>query len=44
MEIEEILNGDQLTGRQAAIIFFGWLTLVLIAGVILLVITSGSIG
>ncbi|WP_267877941.1 hypothetical protein [Natrinema versiforme] len=44
MELDEILNGDQVTGRQAAIIFFGWLTLVLVAGIILLLITSGTIG
>jgi predicted nucleic acid-binding Zn ribbon protein len=44
MELDEILNGDQVTGRQAAIIFFGWLTLVLVAGITLLLITSGTIG
>ncbi|WP_275040335.1 hypothetical protein [Natronococcus jeotgali] len=44
MELEGILNGDQLTGRQAATIFVGWLTLVLVAGITLLLITSGTIG
>ncbi|ELY93774.1 MULTISPECIES: hypothetical protein [Natrialba] len=44
MGLDEILNGNHLTGRQAAMIFFGWLTLVLIAGITLLLITSGSIG
>lgn len=35
MAISETLNGESLTGRQAALIFFGWLGLVLVAGLLL---------
>ncbi|WP_275040176.1 hypothetical protein [Natrinema pellirubrum] len=44
MELDEMLNGEHLTGRQSAMIFFGWLSLVLVAGITLLLITSGTIG
>ncbi len=44
MALDEVLSGDQLTGRQAATIFFAWLTLVLVAGITLLLITRGTIG
>ncbi|ELY50141.1 hypothetical protein C493_19281 [Natronolimnohabitans innermongolicus JCM 12255] len=43
MEINDFLNGDQLTGRQAATIFFLWLAIVLAAGIILLLFTSATI-
>ncbi|WP_256547890.1 hypothetical protein [Halovivax gelatinilyticus] len=32
MSLSETLNGESLTGRQAALIFAGWLGLVLVAG------------
>lgn len=44
MDLDGILSGDQLTGRQAATIFFLWLTLVFGAGIVLLLITSNTIG
>ncbi|WP_268892275.1 hypothetical protein [Natronorubrum halalkaliphilum] len=44
MALDEILNGDQITGRQAAMIFFAWLMLVIAAGFIMLLYTSATIG
>lgn len=44
LDFDNILSGDQLTGRQAAIIFFLWLILVVGAGIVLLLITSTTIG
>ncbi len=44
MELDEVLSGDQITGRQATMIFFIWLTLVFVIGFILLLITRGTIG
>ena len=36
MELNEFLEGESLTGRQAAIIFITFLTLIVIAGIILI--------
>ncbi|WP_255488388.1 hypothetical protein [Natronolimnobius sp. AArcel1] len=44
MALDTVLSGDQLTGRQAAIIFFAWLALVIAAGVVLLLFTRTTIG
>lgn len=44
MALDEVLSGDQITGRQAAFVFFAWLTLVLAAGITLLLITRGTVG
>ncbi|WP_436345838.1 hypothetical protein [Natronorubrum sp. FCH18a] len=38
MELTELLEGESLTGRQAAIIFFTFLVLVVLAGVLLVVL------
>ncbi|WP_440763614.1 hypothetical protein [Natronorubrum sp. DTA7] len=35
MELNELLEGESLTGRQAAIIFFTFLILVVLAGILL---------
>jgi len=43
MELNDILNGDHITGRQAATIFFIWLALVILAGVFLLLRTSATV-
>lgn len=43
MELDRLLSGDQLTGKQAAMVFFLWLTIVVIAGFTLLLITNGTI-
>ncbi|AGB37042.1 hypothetical protein [Natronococcus occultus] len=43
MELDRVLSGDQLTGKQAAIIFFSWLAVVVIAGFTLLLITNGTV-
>lgn len=40
MRVTEFLNGESLTGRQAATIFFLWLGLVLAAGFVLVFNTS----
>ncbi|MFP8951942.1 hypothetical protein ACLI4Z_03050 [Natrialbaceae archaeon A-arb3/5] len=44
MALDEVLNGDQLTGRQAATIFFAWITVVFASGVVLLLITRATLG
>ncbi|MDJ1431313.1 hypothetical protein [Halostagnicola sp. A-GB9-2] len=36
MDLSELLEGDALTGRQAAIIFFVFLSLIIIAGILLI--------
>ncbi|AHF98549.1 hypothetical protein HALLA_06530 [Halostagnicola larsenii XH-48] len=36
MALDELLAGDALTGRQAAIIFFTFLSLIIIAGILLI--------
>ncbi|WP_162989745.1 hypothetical protein [Natronorubrum halophilum] len=40
MEWNEFLEGESLTGRQAVIIFFGFLLLVIFAGVLLVVFSD----
>lgn len=35
MDLSEFLNGEEMTGKQAGILFFTWLGLVLSAGLIL---------
>ncbi|MFC3956880.1 hypothetical protein [Halovivax cerinus] len=35
MALAEFLDGESLTGKQAAAIFFGWLGLVVLAGLAL---------
>lgn len=35
MRIIEFLNGETLTGKQSATIFFGWLGIVLASGFLL---------
>ncbi|ELZ19335.1 MULTISPECIES: hypothetical protein [Haloterrigena] len=35
MELNEFLEGEGLTGRQAAIVFFTFLTLIIVAGILL---------
>ncbi|SEH16188.1 hypothetical protein SAMN04487967_2483 [Natronorubrum sediminis] len=35
MSLSEILNGESMTGKQAATVFFLWLGLVLTAGFLL---------
>ncbi|SDJ35571.1 hypothetical protein [Natronorubrum texcoconense] len=35
MGLTELLEGESLTGRQAAIIFFTFLVLVIVAGILL---------
>lgn len=37
MNVDELLEGESLTGRQALIIFFGFLLLIILAGVALVV-------
>ena len=37
MSLAEFLDGEGLTGKQAVAIFFGWLGLVVLAGLILVV-------
>ncbi|SFS67270.1 MULTISPECIES: hypothetical protein [Halostagnicola] len=36
MALDEFLSGDALTGRQAAIIFFTFLGLVILGGILLI--------
>ncbi|ELY71035.1 hypothetical protein [Natrinema versiforme] len=36
MALDELLEGTALTGRQAAIIFFSFLCLIIVAGLILI--------
>lgn len=36
MALDDFLAGDTLTGRQAAIIFFTFLSLIIIAGILLI--------
>ncbi|EMA28089.1 hypothetical protein SAMN05444422_108144 [Halobiforma haloterrestris] len=36
MDVNEFLEGESLTGRQAILIFFGFLILIVIAGLILI--------
>ncbi|SIS04727.1 hypothetical protein [Natronorubrum thiooxidans] len=40
MDVNEILEGEELTGRQAALIFFGFLLLIVIAGLFLIVFSD----
>ncbi|WP_174811789.1 hypothetical protein [Salinadaptatus halalkaliphilus] len=40
MELEEFLEGESLTGRQAAFIFFGFLILIIIAALFLIVFSD----
>ncbi|MEY7851125.1 hypothetical protein AB7C87_18200 [Natrarchaeobius sp. A-rgal3] len=44
MALDEVLSGDQLTGRQATVIFFAWITIVIAVGILLLVYTRATIG
>lgn len=43
MGLSEFLNGDQITGKQAAIVFFAWLTIVIAVGVLMLLYTSNAV-
>lgn len=40
MALDELLEGTALTGRQAAIIFFSFLGLIIVAGLILITFSS----
>ena len=40
MEINEFLEGESLSGRQAAFVFFAFLLLVIAAGVLLVVFSD----
>ncbi|WP_168927082.1 hypothetical protein [Natronorubrum aibiense] len=40
MEINELLEGESLTGRQAIIIFFSFLLLIILAGLTLIVFSD----
>ena len=40
MDINELLEGEALTGQQAIIIFFAFLLLVILAGVLLVVFSD----
>ncbi|ELY44661.1 hypothetical protein [Natronorubrum sulfidifaciens] len=40
MDVNEILEGETLTGKQAIIIFFGFLLLVISAGVLLVLLSD----
>lgn len=40
MELEELLEGESLTGRQAILIFFGFLLLIIAAGLFLVVFSD----
>ena len=40
MDVDEFLEGSTLTGRQAVIIFFGFLLLIVLAGVILVIFSD----
>lgn len=40
MDWEEFLEGHSLTGRQAAIIFFAFLAIIIIAGLLLIVFSD----
>lgn len=40
MDVNEFLEGSTLTGRQAAIVFFAFLVLVIAAGVLLILFSD----
>ncbi len=40
MDVNEFLEGESLTGRQAAIIFFGFLTIILVAAFFLILFSD----
>ncbi|WP_440770716.1 hypothetical protein [Natronorubrum sp. DTA28] len=40
MELNEFLDGESLTGRQAAIIFFAFLLLIIAAGILLVALSD----
>lgn len=40
MEVDELLEGESLTGRQAVAIFFAFLILVVLAGVLLVMFSD----
>ena len=40
MELDEFLEGETLTGRQAIIVFFGFLLLVILAGIMLVLLSD----
>lgn len=40
MELDELLEGESLTGRQALLIFFTFLILIILAGVFLIVFSD----
>ncbi|WP_255455245.1 hypothetical protein [Natrialba sp. INN-245] len=44
MVFDDVLSGDQLTGRQATVIFFAWLTVVIAVGIVMLVYTRAMVG
>ncbi|WP_247001348.1 hypothetical protein [Halosolutus gelatinilyticus] len=40
MDLDELLEGEALTGRQAAIIFFTFLALIILAAVLLVIFSD----
>ncbi|ELY47811.1 hypothetical protein [Natronorubrum bangense] len=40
MDVNEILEGESLTGKQAIAIFFGFLILILLAGLFLILFSD----